>query len=220
MPLALFDIDDTLIDADAATLWNRWMVSQGMVAQPDFLQREAQMMEQYAAGELDMADYMAFTLKPLEGKTAAELDALTPDFIASHLKQRIYPQGQALIHELQQSGYRVVLISASAEFLVQAIARDIGVNDSLGIQLEYNDSGRHTGNTSGTLTFREGKVARLREWLEQESETLLDARFYSDSMNDLPLLEFVENPVATNPDPRLKSIAQSRGWPVLNWKTG
>jgi HAD superfamily hydrolase (TIGR01490 family) len=217
MPLALFDVDDTLIDGDAASLWSRWMVSQQMVQAPGFLQCEAQMMDRYAQGELDMADYMAFTLQPITGKTAAELDALTPGFIDSELKQRFYGQGLLLIRELQQAGYRVVFISATAEFLVEAIARHIGVEDVLAIQLEYDAQGRHTGNTVGTLSYREGKVTRLREWLVQQHESLAGARFYSDSSNDLPLLELVECPVAINPDARLRAVAQSRNWPVFDW---
>lgn len=220
MPLALFDVDDTLIDGDAASLWSRWMVLQQMVAQPDFLQCEARMMELYAQGELDMAEYMAFTLAPVTGKTSSELAAMTDDFIGSEIKPRLYEQGLSLINELKQKGYRIVFVSATADFLVEAIARDVGIEDVLAIQLEYDAMGQHTGNTSGTLSFGRGKVIRLLDWAVQQGESLAGARFYSDSVNDLPLLELVEYPVATNPDPRLRELAQSRNWPVLDWFIG
>ncbi|MBB1486139.1 HAD family hydrolase [Oceanospirillum sediminis] len=219
MPLALFDLDETLINADSATLWNQWMVKQGLVADGDhFMQQEADMMTRYGAGELDMADYMAFTLQPLKGLSALDITAMMPEFVRNNIEPCIYPDARILIQQLRQAGYRVVIISATAEFVVRGAARALGVDDVLAIQLEYDDQGHHTGRTTGTLTFREGKVKRLKEWMQTENESLDNARFYSDSMNDLPLLEQVTNPFATNPDRRLRALAMERNWPVIDWE--
>ncbi|WP_027856707.1 HAD family hydrolase [Marinobacterium jannaschii] len=219
MPLAVFDLDETLVQADSASLWSRYLVEQGYVTEPGFLQKESELMELYAAGKLDMADYMSFSLSPLKGKPAAEIRAMLPQFIESWIKPRIYPQAFDLLSDLNQRGYRLLIISATAEFLVRPIALELGVADVLAIDSEYDDRGCHSGRTRGILTFREGKVLRLQQWLSDQGLTLEGARFYSDSMNDLPLLERVDHPVATNPDSRLHRLATDRNWEILDWRS-
>ena len=218
MSLAIFDLDETLVAADTASLWCEWMVEQGMVSGEVFMAEEARMMQLYADGQLDMADYMAFTQQPLKGMTKEQIAELIPAYIEQKILRRVYPQGRALIEDLQQSGYRVVVISATSEALVEPIANELGVTDVLAIQLAYDDNGFHTGETRGVLTFREGKVTRLNEWLELQKESLNGSRFYSDSMNDLPLLEQVDHPVVTNGDHKLRTIAQQRNWQLLDWQ--
>jgi len=218
MPLAIFDLDGTLIKADSASLWSQFMVESGIVETADFLQQEEALMQLYAAGELDMTDYMSFSLAPLKGKSEAQISAMVPGFIEHWIRPCIYPQAFSLLDTLKVRGYRLLVISATAEFLVRPIAQALGISEVLAIDLEFDSDGCHTGRTSGILTFREGKVLRLQQWLQQHQLSLQDARFYSDSINDLPLLESIDYPVATNPDPQLRKIAAERGWQQLDWQ--
>ncbi|MBY4677488.1 HAD family hydrolase [Marinobacterium arenosum] len=218
MALAIFDLDETLIAADSAAQWARWMSETGLTDDPDFIAKDDQRMTLYNAGQLDMAEYMQFSLQPLIGRSAAEIDALVPPFVEQRILPRVYPQGLALLRELQQAGHRLLIISATAEFLVRPIAARLGVSDVLGIQLAFDEQGRHTGHTDGVLSFREGKVTRLQAWLAQTGETLDGASFYSDSINDLPLLEYIGRPMVTNPSPALQQIARERGWPIIDWR--
>ncbi len=217
MALAIFDLDETLIQADSASLWSQYLVEQGFVKDPGFLQQEAELMAQYAAGELDMADYMAFSLSPLRGRSEAEIEAMVPAFVEGWIKPRIYPQAFDLLARLKARGYRLLVISATAEFLVRPIAQVLGICEVLAIESEYDDLGLHSGRTQGTLTFRQGKVIRLRQWLTEQALSLDGAQFYSDSINDLPLLEQVDHPIATNADGRLRQLAAERGWDLLDW---
>lgn len=217
MTLAIFDLDETLIATDSGSAWLEHLVEIGQL-DADFLRQDAGYMAQYNAGELSMTAYMAFSLQPIQGKTAAEIDQLMTGFVARHIAPHIYPQGQQLIRELQAAGQRVLIISATVDFVVRPIARALGVEDILAINIGWDAQGRATGNTEGVLSFREGKVTRLQQWLEQTGESATGARFYSDSINDLPLLEYIDQPIATNPHPRLQPVAQQQGWPILDWR--
>jgi len=217
MTLAIFDLDETLIATDSGSAWIEYLVEQGL-ADDSFVARDVEYMERYNAGELSMEEYMAFSLQPLRGRTAAELAELMPAFVEQKIARHIYPQAAPLLAELRDSGHRILIISATVSFVVEAIARYLDVAEVLAIDVEYDSEGRITGNTAGVLSFREGKVIRLQQWLEQTGESLQDARFYSDSINDLPLLEFVDQPFATNPHPRLLPVAQQQGWPIVDWR--
>jgi len=217
MTLAIFDLDETLIATDSGSAWIEYLADNGLVDE-SFIARDAAYMELYNAGELSMEDYMAFSLEPVQGKTRPQLAELMPDFVEQKIVPHIYLQAAPLFAELRQSGHRILIISATVNFVVEAIAQHLGVEDVLAIDIEYNADGRITGRTEGVLSFREGKVIRLQQWLEQTGESLQDAHFYSDSINDLPLLEFVDQPFATNPHPRLQPIAEQQGWPILDWR--
>lgn len=218
MTLAIFDLDETLIATDSGSAWLEYLVETDQL-DADFLRRDADYMALYNAGELSMSDYMAFSLQPVRGKTAAEIKQMVADFVAVKIAPHIYPQGQQLIHELQQAGQRVVIISATVDFIVRPIAAHLGVADVMAINIACDSQGRATGSTEGVLSFREGKVTRLQQWLAQTGESAADAHFYSDSINDLALLDYVDYPFATNPHPRLLSIAQQRGWPIIDWRS-
>lgn len=217
MNLALFDLDETLIHGDCATLWAEYMVSQGWIDDTEaFLATEADLMRQYAAGSMDMKDYMALTLKPLIGMTAAEVSARVSEFVETIILPIVYPEAKSRLKHHQEQGDRLVIISASGAHLVSPIANALGVNECLAIDVEMADD-RYTGNTTGILTFREGKVTRLLELINQEHEQLEQASFYSDSQNDLPLLKLVGNPFVINPDNQLQNHANENGWPILWW---
>ncbi|ELY1687384.1 TPA: HAD family hydrolase [Pseudomonas aeruginosa] len=217
MPLALFDLDDTLIDGDCATLWGRYMTELGWVEKTAFLHQERRLMELYAEGRLAMEDYMDFSLAPIAGRTPAEIAGAVEDFVARIIAPRIHADALGCLERHRQAGDRLLIISASAHFLVSAIGRRLGVDEVLAIDIEERD-GLYTGRTRGTLTYREGKVRRLDAWLAQEGETLAGATFYSDSRNDLPLLSRVDRPHTVNPDPALLGHAREAGWPVLQWR--
>jgi HAD superfamily hydrolase (TIGR01490 family) len=217
MSLALFDLDETLINGDSASLWSAYMVDQGWVADKQaFLSQEAELMRQYAVGEMSMSQYMDCTLQPLRGRTESEVSLKVHQFITDIILPRVYPQARETLRYHQQQGDRIVIISATGEHLVAPIARALGVNECLAIQIEIED-GRYTGATEGVMTYREGKVARLLTLLNQENSQLQQASFYSDSHNDLPLLTLVGRPHIINPDPILLQYATQAGWPVYQW---
>lgn len=214
--LCAFDLDETLIGVDCATEWTRYMVEVGW-ASPALLDTEAYLMEQYHQGQLDMKDYMLFMLRPLIGKPASLIEQHAKAFADTYIRQHMYRDGLARIKACQDAGDTVVVVSASPEFIVRPIAALFGVSHVLGINVELDEDGLLTGRTEGTLTFQEGKVKRLQDWLKNRPEDLTTAQFYSDSYNDLALLLAVAHPHVVNPDDRLKSQASAANWPVLNW---
>lgn len=217
MALAIFDLDDTLIDGDCASLWSQQMARLGWVDGESFLQRDTELMQAYSEGKLAMEDYMAFSLAPLVGRTEEEVAHLVEPFVEDVIEPLIYSDACKVIAQHRAAGDRLLVISASSIHLVAPIAARIGIDEVLGIELEL-EHGFYSGRTQGVLTYREGKITRLLEWLAAEGESLEGASFYSDSRNDLPLLLKVSKPNAVNPDPVLLEHAQKAGWPVLNWR--
>ncbi|AUF97535.1 HAD-IB family hydrolase [Pseudomonas sp. S07E 245] len=217
MALAIFDLDETLIHGDCASLWSEHMVRLGWVDGESFLRRDRELMEAYSKGEMAMEDYMAFSLEPVAGRTLEELAHLVEPWVEDVIEPIIYGDACRCIAEHRKQGDRVLIISASGTHLVGPIAARLGVDEYLAIELEAVN-GVYTGNTHGVLTYREGKITRLLEWLDQEQENLEGASFYSDSRNDLPLLLKVDHPRAVNPDPVLRAHAEQHGWPILAWK--
>jgi HAD superfamily hydrolase (TIGR01490 family) len=217
MALAIFDLDETLIDGDCASLWSREMARLGWVDEESFLRQDAELMAAYAFGKLAMEDYMAFSLEPLVGRTREEVDYVVGPFVEDTIEPLIYSDAMRCVASHRAAGDRILIISASAHFLVSAIAERLGIDDVLAIDVEERH-GCLTGRTRGILTYREGKVRRLETWLDEQRESLADAYFYSDSRNDLPLLERVPRPRVVNPDPVLRECAEAAGWPVLHWR--
>jgi len=214
MALAIFDLDETLIHGDCASLWTQEMVKIGWADGDSFIAHEQELMRQYAAGTLAMEDYMAFTLSPLVGRTPEEVAHVVEPFVEDVIEPIFY-SGTLAAH--RAAGDRLLVISASAHFLVSAIAERFGIDEVLAIDLEQQH-GFYSGRTQGVLTYREGKVTRLHAWLAEQNESLLGASFYSDSRNDLPLLQVVEKPFTVNPDPTLRAHAEQAGWPILEWR--
>src|SRR5471030_607651 len=194
MALAIFDLDETLIHGDCATLWSEQMGRLGWVDPESFMRQNNELMDAYSHGKLRMEDFMTFSLEPIIFSDATKT-------IAAHRK----------------AGDRILVISASGTHLVRPIADRLGIDEILAIELEVAH-GVYSGHTVGTLTYREGKIARLLEWLDAEEENLEGASFYSDSRNDLPLLLKVDFPHVVNPDPVLLEHAQKANWPIHIWK--
>ena len=159
---------------------------------------------------------MAFSLEPIAGRTLEEVEHLVEPWVEEVIEPIIYGDACRCIAEHRKRGDRILIISASGTHLVGPIAARLGVDEYLAIELEAVN-GVYTGNTHGVLTYREGKITRLLEWLDQEQENLEGASFYSDSRNDLPLLLKVDHPYAVNPDGVLREHAEKNGWPVLSW---
>lgn len=217
MALAIFDLDETLIHGDCASLWSEQMGRLGWVDPESFIKKDRELMEAYSRGELAMEDYMAFTLEPMIGRTPEEVDFLVGPWVENYIEPIIFSDATKTIAAHRANGDRILIISASGVHLVQAIAERIGVDEVLAIDLAI-EQGVYNGKTQGVLTYREGKITRLLEWLDQEGENLEGASFYSDSRNDLPLLQRVDFPHVVNPDPVLKEAAEKAGWPIHSWR--
>jgi HAD superfamily hydrolase (TIGR01490 family) len=217
MPLAIFDLDETLIHGDCASLWSEQMVRLEWVDGESFLRKDQALMQAYGEGKLAMEDYMAFSLEPVAGRTPEEVDFLVEPWVEDVIEPLIFSDATRTMARHRAAGDRILIISASAVFLVQAIAARLGVDDVLAIDLEVSH-GVYSGRTEGVLTYREGKVTRLAQWLHEQGESLEGASFYSDSRNDLPLLLKVTHPQVVNPDPVLLEHAKQAGWPVHHWR--
>lgn len=217
MALAIFDLDDTLIDGDCASLWSAHMADLGWVDRDSFLARDHELMTLYAEGKLAMEDYMVFSLSPLVGRTAEEVASVVEPFVEDVIEPIIHSDAMRCLAGHRQAGDRLLIVSASAHFLVSAIGERLGVEEVLAIDLA-EEHGHYSGKTRGVLTYRDGKVTRLNAWLAEHGESLDGAYFYSDSRNDLPLLGMVDNPRVVNPDPVLRAHAEQAGWPILAWR--
>ncbi|WP_261841879.1 HAD family hydrolase [Aliamphritea ceti] len=217
MALRIFDLDETITCCDTSSLFCEYLKETGLVTDPGFVAEEQRLMDEYARGSMSVVEYIRFQMKPLADMNVADIDHLTERFVADVIVPKIYPQAKVLLSELRSAGHRVVIVSATATFIVRAVGKQLGVDEVLAIDLCVDGDDCYTGEIDGVPTYKEGKVTRLNAWLEAEQESLKGAAFYSDSMNDLPLLEVVEQPVATNPDPRLAVIARERNWAQLNW---
>lgn len=215
MALAIFDLDETLVCGDSCSLFCQFMLAEGLV-DSDFIERDKRMMALYNAEKLVLDDYIGFFIEPLSHLSITAIDEIMPRFVELYIAPRIYGEAHQILEIQTALGNRLLIISATAEFIVSAVARHLGVADVLAIRLGSKE-GYYTGKIEGVPTFRQGKVTRLHSWLIEQNENLIDAQFYSDSINDLPLLELVDYPIATNPDKQLTKIAAQRHWPVLNW---
>lgn len=224
MRLALFDLDDTLLDGDCSDRWNLWMIEQGWIIDAGtFMKRAEQMQQAYHAGKLKLEEYLAMTLAPLRGRRVSDVDKEVERFVATHLQPRIFEQAWACIEAHRQAGDTLVLISASSRHLVAPIAATLGIEHVLAVELSIergvNEEARYTGQSEGIFSYRGGKVLRLQQWLAEQKITPSHTTFYSDSRNDLPLLQYVDCPVAVNPDPVLAEVASVEGWRRLDWRT-
>lgn len=215
MSLAIFDLDNTLLGGDSDYLWGRFLVEKDLV-DGDFYEREnLRFLHEYEAGTLDIREFLEFSLKPLSTMTPRQLAALHRQFMAEKIQPIILGKGRALIDRHRQAGDTPLIVTATNSFVTRPIADALGIEHLIATEPERLD-GRYTGRVNGVPSFREGKVTRLTDWLRQQGENLAGSWFYSDSHNDLPLLEMVEHPVAVDPDDTLRDHARSRGWPVIS----
>ncbi|WP_020408532.1 HAD family hydrolase [Hahella ganghwensis] len=215
MSLALFDLDNTLINGDSAQAFSEFLAASDITTPANFLDTNHAYMEDYEAGRLDLGAYMKYTLSPLSTLKPEQTHRVIELFVNEVIESMILPKAQQLLEDHKKAGDELVIISATGSHLVHPIARRFGVVHSLAVDIEFVD-GYITGEIIGIPTFRNGKVERIAEWSEQRGISYSNATFYSDSHNDLPLLEAVSRPVAVDPDPVLKNIAGERGWETIS----
>jgi HAD superfamily hydrolase (TIGR01490 family) len=213
--LALFDLDNTLLGGDSDHAWGMYLVAKGLVDEGEYSAANDRFYAEYQAGTLDIRAYLSFALAPLTRFTLDELAVLHEEFMASFIEPLILPKALDLLAKHRALGHRLVIITATNRFITRPIAARLGVQDLLATEAEILD-GRYTGNISGVPCFQGGKVVRLQQWLVEQGENLESSYFYSDSANDLPLLEVVNHPVAVDPDPRLRDWAQGNGHLVMS----
>ncbi|MFO8154512.1 MAG: HAD family hydrolase [Pseudomonadota bacterium] len=219
MSLALFDLDNTLLGGDSDHEWGQFLVDRGVVDGETYARTNDEFYADYQAGTLDIHAFLAFALKPLADHSLEQLQAWRAAFLAERIQPLILPAAEALVTEHRERGDTLVIITATHSFVTAPIAEHFGVDALLATEPEFRD-GRYTGRVSGTPCFQEGKVTRLNTWLEEQGMGLRGSAFYSDSRNDIPLLERVEEPVAVDPDPALATHARDRGWPLRTLRAG
>jgi len=217
--LTLFDLDGTLLPTDSDHAFGDFVISLGWADAAEHRRRNDQFFADYQAGTLDMTAYADFASAPWRVRSSQELEVAMGRFLREVMQPQLHPAALALVRHHQEAGDVVAIVTATNDVVTRPIAGLFGVDVLIATDLARDAEGRVTGAIQGVPAFREGKIERVAGWLASRGQTLASferSTFYSDSINDLPLLERVSHPVATNPGPSLAQIAQERGWPVLN----
>lgn len=216
--LALFDLDNTLLDGDSDFEWSQFLIRIGVLDRELFEAKNLAFYEHYKAGTLDIQEFLDFQLKPLSRHARKTLDEWHGRFMREQALGMITQSARDLVDRHRAAGDVCAIITATNSFVTAPIAREFGVENLIATEPEQH-GGEFTGRVSGVPCFREGKIVRLENWLAQfgwDLGSFADTTFYSDSLNDLPLLSKVKNPVAVNPDATLRAHAEQRGWPVIS----
>jgi HAD superfamily hydrolase (TIGR01490 family) len=219
--LVLFDLDNSLLDGDSDYEWARFLISQGVLDGVVYEAKNEEFFNHYKAGTLDIHEFLAFQLAPLASHPREQLDRWHAQFMREHILPRMGPKARALVKMHVGEGSLCAIVTATNAFITAPIAREFGVPHLVATELEQQD-GRYTGRPSGTPCFREGKLERVDLWLASLGHAWEDfpqTWFYSDSLNDLPLLERASKPVAVDPDDTLRGLALQRGWPVISLRS-
>lgn len=219
MNLTLFDLDGTLIPMDSDHAFGGFMVEVGWVDHAVWGARNDEFFAQYNAGTLDLPAYINFATSAWRAHPLADALAMRERFMAEVMRPALRPEAIALIEKHRAAGDLIAIVTATNVFVTEPIAQAFGVEHLIAVNLKRDSQGLYTGEIDGIPSFREGKIARVQAWLQGLGAQWRDFErvyFYSDSTNDLPLLELVSHPVATNPSPSLASVARERGWPQLN----
>jgi HAD superfamily hydrolase (TIGR01490 family) len=219
MNLTLFDLDGTLIPVDSDHAFGAFMVEVGWVDGAVWGARNDEFFAQYNAGTLDLAEYIEFATSAWRRRPLDEALAMRERFMAEVMRPALRPEAVALVEQHRAAGDLIALVTATNEFVTAPIAAAFGIEHLIAVRLQRDGQGGYRGAIDGVPSFREGKIARVDDWLRGLGAQWRDfgrVTFYSDSTNDLPLLERVSHPVATNPSPALAQIATERGWPQLH----
>lgn len=215
MALAIFDLDHTLLDGDSDHAWGQYLVDQTLVDPAIHKHRNDYFYEQYKAGTLDIHEYLTFTLKPLTEYPLATMLDTRAAFLRDRIAPLISQKSRDLIAQHKNQGDTLLIITATNGFVTYPIAEMLGIEHIIAPEPEFIN-GAYTGRVIGIPSFQQGKVTRLNEWLAERDIDLTGSYFYSDSHNDVPLLEIVDHPIAVDPDERLTALAQTRGWPIIS----
>ena len=213
--LALFDLDNTLLAGDSDHGWGQFMVSERLVDGDDYAAKNDAFYQDYLAGTLDMVAYAEFALAPLTRYSAEQLKVIHQKFMQTTVIPMVAIKAQALLKKHREAGDVLVIITATNDFITAPIAQYLNIPHLIATPTQCID-GRYTGKLSGSPCFKEGKIDKLNAWMTLHKKTIEGACFYSDSHNDLPLLELVEEPFAVDPDATLKAHALANGWPVMS----
>jgi len=216
MALAIFDLDNTLLAGDSDHAWGEFLVAQGQVTASDYAQANDYFYAQYRAGQLNIDEYVAFVVKPLQQLTPQQRDHLSRQFIETVVRTMIAPGTFDLLAQHRAAKDELMIITATIDFITAPIAQLLGVNHLLATIPEQDATGAFTGRIAGVPAFQSGKITRLEQWLLAHNAHFDEQWFYSDSHNDLPLLGKVTYPVAVDPDETLASHAKAQGWPVIS----
>jgi HAD superfamily hydrolase (TIGR01490 family) len=217
MKLALFDLDNTLLDGDSDHAWATFLIEEGVLHPEEYHAKNIWFAERYKDGTLDIHEFLDFQLAPIARRPRAQLDAWHQQFMQRKIRPLIHARTPQLLAE--HDGALKALVTATNRFITAPIAAELGIAHLIATDIEEVE-GEFTGKPRGTPSFREGKITRVNEWLAAQGARLADYEswFYSDSLNDLPLLELVDHPVAVDPDPTLRAKAEERGWEVISLK--
>jgi len=218
LPLAIFDLDNTLIAGDSDHRWGEFLCATGRVDANSFARENDAFYTAYQQGTLDIYAYLEFALRPIAGLSSAEVQTLQEQFIREWIAPILLPQAHDLIDRHRNAGDTLIIITATNTVVTRPIADLLGIDALLGCEAELKN-GYYTGGIIGTPSFQEGKVSRLDDWLAENKISMAGACFYSDSHNDLPLLERVDKPIAVDPDDKLAAIAKQRSWPIISLRT-
>ena len=218
MQLALFDLDNTLLAGDSDFEWAQFLISQGVLDRELHQADNAQFYEDYKAGTLDIHAFLEFQLRPLSLHPRSQLDAWHALYMEQKVRPMMTEKARQLIQKHRENGDLLVIITATNSFVTKPIATEFGIEHLIGTTPE-EVNGEFTGRICGVPSFKEGKVTRLNQWLEERGQSLKDFEkswFYSDSHNDLPLMKMVDHPVVVDADPQLTEYAQVHGWPLIS----
>lgn len=213
MALALFDLDYTLLSGDSDHAWGHFLAEQSVVDAEEFIDRSDHYLAEYDAGRLDIHEFLDFQLTPLVAGRYETMVTLRGQFIEEKILPLVSDRARELVEGHRAEGHTLAIITATNNFITRPIAGLFGIDHLIATELEFIN-GAFTGRIIGAPCFREGKIEKLRDWLETRDEEMAGSWFYSDSRNDLPLLELVDHPVAVNPDAVLEAEASRRGWPI------
>jgi HAD superfamily hydrolase (TIGR01490 family) len=220
MNLAIFDLDNTLLDGDSDYNWGLYLVKKGYLDEGEYKEQNQKFFEEYQVGKLDIFAFAEFQFRFLKNNTRKFLNDVRSDYINEIIKPMILKKAVDLVNQHKEAGDRLLIITATNSFITKPIGELFGIDELIGTDPEENE-GEFTGKVKGTPSFKEGKVTRLFDWLDEKNLKLADFEktfFYSDSHNDLALLEVVTNPVVVNGDKILLEKAQEKNWPTLNFK--
>ena len=216
--LCLFDLDETLLPLDSDHAWGEFVIRRGWVDEAEFRRRNDAFYADYQAGRLDIHAYIAFATEPLRARSSVELEAAHACFMQEIIAPNLRREALELVSVHRRRGDLVALVTATNDFITAPIARAFGIDQLIAVRLQRGPGGTITGRIDGTPSYREGKVVRVEEWLAAAGRGWSDFErisVYSDSVNDLGLLERASDAVATNPSPALEAIARDRGWRIL-----
>ena len=215
MSLAIFDLDNTLIAGDSDFLWGQFLVDQGIVDKEHYEQANARFYEDYKQGKLDIVKFLEFSLAPLARHDAEQLFKWREQFVESLIKPILLEKASALVDKHRYQGDTLLVITATNRFVTEPIVRLYGIENLIATTPEFKD-GRYTGEFIGTPCFQEGKVTLLNKWLADHQQNMSGSYFYSDSHNDLPLLNQVDHAIAVDPDEKLKAVAEKSNWEIIS----